>query len=515
MVADGVEPFGRSAVGEATTGVGIRALTPVARWRSAVGRDPARALIVLMAVLAAGLQGLRLARPGGLLPGNASDTALYLGSAIRLVHGVLPYRDFVLLQPPGVVLLMSPFALLSDLVGSRWALGTVNLCTLLVAAANVALVGRLVRHRGWCAVLAACGFVAVSPMVYPALLNGMLEPLMDLFCLLGLSLVFERDELAGRRRMVLGGVVLGFAGAVLVASIVPVLVVAVLCALRSRRRLLAFVGGVVAGFAVPSLPFFATAPGTFVHDVVVAQLARTSGAQRTSALARLEYMTFGGGVVGSVIAASVILIAIILAFSLVRRQLTALEWFALAGMVTVVAMQFAIAGYYNHFAAMAVPFVALPVGIAVGRLASIRPGWVASAVTVSVAVLVLVLVPKLAVVSSPDWHGSVDAVVPSGACALSTPYQLTVMSNRFTSDHPGCTAMVDPFATRLAYSGDSLVRVFQDAISHTDYVVMSTPLVHGIYGPLLAPVRTYVIEHFRLVRSGHLYIYVRDGCPIA
>lgn len=500
---------------EATVRSGRTAPSLTGWWRSALGRDQASWAVVLMASVAVGLQVLRLTRPGGLLPGSASDTSLYLGSAVRLVHGVLPYRDFVLLQPPGVVLLMSPFALLSDLVGTRWALGAVNLCTPVLAAANVVLVGRLVCHRGWQAALAGSGLMAVSPQVYSALLNGMLEPLMDLFCLIGLALVFDRDRLAGRRRIALGGLAFGFAGALLVASIVPVLVVAALCLRRLRLRLLPFVGGVVTGFVVPSLPFFAAGPGIFVHDVVLTQLARAPGTYRTASLTRLEYMTFGGGPLGAFIAAAAILVVVVLAFSLVRRRPSSFEWFAIAAMATMVATQFTIAGYYDHFAAMVAPFVAIAVGVAVARLASVAPSWTAAAAAVSVAVILLNLTPKLATRTGADLHSSVDRVVPAGQCALSAPYQLLVISDRFVSDVPGCTPMVDPFALRLAYSGEQMVRAYQDAISHTDYLVMSTSLVHAVYGKILAPVRGYVVRNFHLVRSGRLYIYVRHGFPVA
>ena len=507
--------FWRSALAEAALQARSSAPSLAGWWRSALGRDRATWAVVLMASVAAGLQVLRLTRPGGLLPGNASDTSLYLGSAVRLVHGVLPYRDFVLLQPPGVVLLMSPFALLSELVGTRWALGAVNLCTPVLAAANVFLVGRLVRHRGWQAALAGCGLMAVSPQVYSALLNGMLEPLMDLFCLIGLALVFEEDQLAGWRRLALGGLAFGVAGSLLVAAIVPVLVVAGLCARRLRHRLLPFLGGVLLGFATLSLPFFAASPGGFVHDVVLTQLGRAPGAYRTPALTRLEYMTFGGGAAGAFFAAAVILAVTMLAFSAVRRRPSRLEWFAVAGMVAMVATQYTIAQYYDHFAAMTAPFVAIAVGVAVARLASLAPGWTAVAAVASVAVILLNLTPMIATWSGPDWHGSVDRVVPAGGCALSTPYQLLVMSDRFVSDSPGCTPMVDPFAMRLAYSGQGMVRAYQDAIAHTDYLVMSVPLVHAVYGRILAPVRGYVVSNFRLVRSGRLFIYVRHGYPVA
>src|ERR1700678_3408104 len=51
------------------------------------------------------------------------DDGGWFGSAVRLAHGVLPYRSFVLDQPPGVPLLLAPIGLLSRLVGTRDAFG--------------------------------------------------------------------------------------------------------------------------------------------------------------------------------------------------------------------------------------------------------------------------------------------------------------------------------------------------------------------------------------------------------
>ena len=71
------------------------------------------------------------------------DDGAYFGSAIRLVHGALPYRDFVMVQPPGFTLLASPLALLSRAIGTRDALAIARLFMPLVAALNVVLVGML------------------------------------------------------------------------------------------------------------------------------------------------------------------------------------------------------------------------------------------------------------------------------------------------------------------------------------------------------------------------------------
>jgi hypothetical protein len=72
-----------------------------------LGRRQNAAIVALCAVIAAALDVLQLSRPGYLL-GGTPDISVYLGTAVRLVHGALPYRDFVLVQPPGSTLLLSP-----------------------------------------------------------------------------------------------------------------------------------------------------------------------------------------------------------------------------------------------------------------------------------------------------------------------------------------------------------------------------------------------------------------------
>ena len=50
------------------------------------------------------------------------ETVNRLGTAIRLVHGVLPYRDYAFVHPPGIALLMTPAALVGRFVGTHDAM---------------------------------------------------------------------------------------------------------------------------------------------------------------------------------------------------------------------------------------------------------------------------------------------------------------------------------------------------------------------------------------------------------
>ena len=90
--------------------------------RLAAAGTPVTLVIVAATVLALGLRLYWLSRPGFLLSVNEYDDGNYFGSAVRLVHGALPYRDFLIVQPPGITLLMIPAALLSKVTGTAWGM---------------------------------------------------------------------------------------------------------------------------------------------------------------------------------------------------------------------------------------------------------------------------------------------------------------------------------------------------------------------------------------------------------
>src|SRR5260370_20907248 len=88
------------------------------------GRGPARrlvyAVIAVCVAAAAFLRFYQLARPGYLLGVTEYDDGVQFGGALRMVNGVIPYRDFVVVQPPGSILLMAPIATLAKVTRSEW-----------------------------------------------------------------------------------------------------------------------------------------------------------------------------------------------------------------------------------------------------------------------------------------------------------------------------------------------------------------------------------------------------------
>lgn len=478
----------------------------------AAGRDHTSAIIAAAALVAAGLTVLQLSRPGFLF-GESKDVGTYLGAAIRLLHGALPYRDYVYVQPPGFVLLASPYALISELAGSRAALVALRLTTPALSAASVVMVGILLRHRGHRATLVGCGLLALWPAVFFSLDNGMLEPFENLFCLIGASLAFNRDALAGARRLFIAGVLFGLAGTVKAPAILPVVVLVVLCWPQVRYHLVPFASGVVAGFAVPVLPFLVSAPSAFFRDVVATQLLRSPGAGgRASIGLRLGALTFGGRGLVILLQLAVLAGVVLLALA-VPKRLSPLEWFALGATALTGAAQFGTVQYYPQYAAFVAPFAALLLGISVGRIGSWRMPRLTSAVAVAGLSLLLVSQAiRIAEGSQADDSRAVEAAIPVGGCVVSNNVTLLVASDRFISATPGCTEMTDPGGTELAFATDpdAGVGAYRAALSQANYLVVDGPLTTWLIGPY-APLNTFVAQHYHLIRPGRVAVYARDG----
>ncbi len=482
-------------------------------------------IIGVVAAVAAALCAYQLSRSNMLFGVTEYDDGAYFGSAVRLVHGALPYRDFVLVQPPGFTILVTPLALLSRAIGTRDALATARLLMPLVAALNVVLVGMLVRHRGQLTTLLAAGVMAVFPAEVHATHTLLLEPFLDLFCLLGALLVFRGDRLRDdRRRLLLGGIALGFAGTIKGWAVIPVVVILLLCLPQVRHRLVPVLGGVAMGFAVPTLPFALLAPGSFYREVIATQLRRIGNANRVPVGTRLGDLTGSSssslGAHGSTVL-GVVLIAVMAAVIVAghiwpRRRLARFDWFVLVSMVAIGVLLLTPAEFYDHYAAFYAPFLAMALGSAVGVLCKRLHRW--TALTVAAIVVGALGLNQARIMSAErgiDLTGSVATIIPPGACALSDSSAFLLTVNRFVSTVASCNVVVaDPYGTSLANGGShsaQSVGLWRRTIAGADYVVLYS-LRNGRI-PLVAPIRAELAKEFHLQRASPVLVYIRDGYP--
>ncbi len=488
-----------------------------------------RRIIAAMALLALVLCLYELSRPNTLFGVDEYDDGAYFGSAVRLANGVLPYRDFVLVQPPGFTLLVAPFGLLSRAIGTRDAFAVARLLMPVVALLNVVLVGLLVRHRGRVATLVATGLMAVYPAEVHANHTLLLEPVLDLFCLLGAVLIFGGDRVRdGGRRLWLGGIALGFAGCIKGWAIIPAAVILVLCLPEVRRRLLPVLGGMVIGFGVPSLPFLLLTPGAFYEQVVAIQLHRLGYSERVAISTRLGDLTGSSSVTPwaslSVMVALVLLVALVgLVVAMLtrprRRRPTPLEWFLLVSAVATAGLLLAPSEFYDHYAAFFAPFVAMIVGCGVG--AAWRQPVARRGFGVLVAIVAVMAINQGRIILGEhgvDLRPTVGRVIPPGACALSDSADPMLTTNRFTSTVPGChITIVDAYGTTLSLGGiqyQQAVDWWTREINRADYLVFYRYDGNGRV-PLVDSIRALLARDFtRVPSAGTQYLYVRHGFPI-
>jgi len=536
---------------------------------AAAWRDPVTIVITAATVLALGLRIYELSRPGYLLGLTEYDDGSYFGSSVHLVGGILPYRDFVFVQPPGILLLMAPAALVAKVTGTAAGMAIGRVLTMLASAAGVVLVGLLVRHRGALAALIACGVLAVFPAAIAAAHTVLVEPWLVLACLLGALAVFDRDRLtASGRRLAWGGVAFGFAGAIEGWALVPVLVVLAI-SLPWARRALTFAAGVAGAFLVAVLPFAVLAPGRFYQSLIVAQVGHRAAVLRVPVWGRLKEMAGLSHVnlpgqadllvtqmhlrEHSTIVFTVVILVLLTVgglaaeIAVTRRPPPPLDGFALVTSALIVILFLLPTQFHYHFAAFLAPFLGLAIALPAARL--LTPGWergkdggtgrpaggplawvatgLAAALLVVFTIFQVRAEGQLKAIIAPTGPGSIAAfgrAIPPGSCVATDEVSLLILADRFVTHVPGCSPMVDGTGTDLALSrggtpgtgagrNPAVAAAWRQEFAHAQYAWLSAYSHRRIaWSPAL---RAYFDSHFVPVmtdlRGDVLYRRQRSG----
>jgi alpha-1,2-mannosyltransferase len=472
-------PIGAGLVRPRRLGPGPAAVR--AYWLSPPG------MVMLAATgLALALRLFMLSRSGFLTGVTEYDDGVYLGGAVRLISGALPYHGFAFVQPPGILLLMAPVAVIAKVSTATHAMAAARLLTVLASTACVPLAGSLVRFRGVFVTLVTCGLLAVYPDDITTAHTLILEPWMNLLLLTGVGLAFRCGRAASPRRLLWAGVAMGFAAAVKYWAALPALGLLVVCLLSgpAGRKSLAprYVLGALAGFAVPVLPFALAGPGLFLRSTLLDQASR-AGTWVPASL-RLAHITglvdfldvkgdlslragthslfASGGVAtaqttsagwATIIAAAMIVAALILGYARSPGRSSPLEWYALATCAGAVAAVLAYSAFFYHYADFAAPWLALSSGCAAGALGGVlgrRPR--ARRALLAGAAIAIVGVGAFQVRELAGLHTTSvypdKVLIPAGACVVTDEVSLTISANRF-STRPGCPDVLDALAVTL------------------------------------------------------------------
>jgi hypothetical protein len=436
-----------------------------------------------------------------------------------------------------------------------------RVATACASAACVALAGNLVRLRGVGVTVVTCGLLAIYPADIMASRTLLLEPWMNLFCLLAATAAFSAGRLASPRRLALAGVALGFAGTIKFWAAIPaavLLVVIVIAAGQRWARAWWYVFGVACGFLVPVAALAGSVPASFLRDTLVYQATRT-GASAPLAL-RLDHLTglvtvltrHGLSIsphsytlfqadstatmestrVGLALPLAVTLVLaalVIVPYARWRRDRSHLEWFAL---VTAVAASAAIVSYsafFYHYPAFPAPWLAIAGGAAAGALAQSLPKSERArrtlTATISLAILIVAAVEVLAV-NSVYVRGNpyVADVIPAGSCVVSDQVAVTISANLFTTATPGCPDVVDSLAKTLVLShgvspaggagkDQAVVSQWESIFSKAQFVWLTDGYKSRI--PWTPQLDAWFQANFHLVRALHGYvdshIYEKSG----
>ena len=225
-------------------------------------------------------------------PGLSSDLGydpgVYFAAADGLVHGRLPYRDFVLLHPPGLMLALSPFAVATRWVSDESAFIAANLTFTGLGAFNAAFVVGIGRKLGLGPVAAVSGGIIAALWLGSVHAEDVvrLEPLANFFVLVALYALAAARRGSPTRWLFVMGAALGLATSVKIWYVVPLVVVLgwTLVRVRDRRATAAAGCGAAAALIATNAVFFALAPSSMWHMVVTEQLGR--GRFNSSPLAR-------------------------------------------------------------------------------------------------------------------------------------------------------------------------------------------------------------------------------------
>jgi alpha-1,2-mannosyltransferase len=474
------------------------------------------------------------------------DSGVYLAASIHFVSGALPYKDFDFVQPPGILILMSPAAIFSRLVGSHDGLEFARVITSFVSALNVGMLAWLVRYRGRTAMLIAGLGLALIPLASEMSSALFLEQYVVFFVLLGSLAIFSSEPLIGRlsiRAVAFGGALFGFAALVKIWAFFPFAAMAITLALLHRKRVAAFVLSATSTFVVFSLPFLLGAPGNFFRQVFVDQLTRRSyWGDDAGSLSRLIAMTgFALTRIPPTAEEAVIIFVVflcIVAFAYTSRvAVGGVEVFLLFAAVVTTLGLLSAPIFFPHYAALALPPLLGLVAISLTRLSGpvrmVVDGLKISNLVRRLVAWTLGLIVVIFVTSMIIWDASfyrdvaaqevsnsatlseIPRYIPAGSCVIYDDVGYGVVENRLLSSDPKCPIMIDPIGIRLGRGNETtrptsaFIAQWKSYFEEAQFVVRDGPAFSTI--PVDHALRSWFTTHYRLLYNGDfLQIYEHD-----
>jgi hypothetical protein len=494
---------------------------------------------LLPAVLALFLGAHQLTLHGVLHGVVFTTEAPNIGSAIALTRGALPYSNFPLAQPPGMTIVMLPFAWLSHFTSAGVAIAAARIATAVATVVAVFLAGYLARPYGIPASMLAGVFTATYGLEFLSTAALTVGPWILLLTFLGISFAFRDGEVSAGPRMLFSGLLLGFACTIKPWAVIPAIVVvgcAVVAWQDKRERLLPAVGGILLGVVVPCLIFFLASPTQFWRDVVLTELPGHGSTSVGLKLADVLGLTGAAGIHQPAGLATSIALVVGIAIVIVAlggaASSSSYDWFVTITSVAVLLAVLLPGSMSISYGEFALPFVAIAVSMTVGRLvALLAASWSGkgtdprSSIASALALLMAGCAVVVASVAAPrdgqyaatyaNQHAilasqPLESTIPSGACAIADNPMLLIVAGLFSANGSTCPVVVDP-AGILAIAkaiprSKSAASQWQSWLGISRYLVVTIPPANI---PLAGRLGKYVGAHFALAaHRSQINVYV-------
>ncbi|SED87341.1 hypothetical protein SAMN04489740_0176 [Arthrobacter alpinus] len=472
------------------------------------------------------------------------DDGVHYAAGVHLLAGSLPYRDYVLVHPPGIALLMLPFALVGQFAGDSAGVSAARVFFVLIGTLNTVLIGILLKRWGYQAIIAGAGLYAVGSIATIAERSIMLSPVLGA-CVLAALVALRGCGREPRRAVTVAAVFLGLALCFKLWAVLPILVIGVTVSVRfGPRLLLRFIAVGAAACALVMGPFFMLAPRAMFTDVVLVQVARTDGAAKGLAhrLSDLVGLDAAPGTVFLIAGFGVLCIAATAVAGLSGRRRKPQEWgeeFWWAVLATVIVCALlASASFFDHYPNFAAPYLALCLGVSGGAGAAVIsrrqtsnaghprrkfsvPEMVATVLSVVLLFPVgargLVLEPK----PLPEVGGAnlAAAAAPHDCVFFSYAYMGIMSDSLSRSMEHGCGSIVDVFGAKMVQdlpsngagrslpAGGTVQEMQVDQLNNAKAAVVGAP--HAYYGLTTGAIDTLLTQFVLSASSGNFQVWVR------
>ncbi|MCE9672168.1 hypothetical protein LY474_30610 [Myxococcus stipitatus] len=384
------------------------------------------------------------------------DEGVYFSAAALLSHGVLPYRDYFFVHPPGIAVLLAPVAALARGFDAALAFTVARWLIPGLGALSTFLCGRIAQEQ-WglrAGVVAALAY-AVFPEAAAAERGPFLEAFLNLSCL-GMAWVWLRKGAEDSRWKgdLLAGVLLATACAIKLTAGAWVIAAVWARGMAGQGRRVLRVLLVAAAVGLAWLgPFFVLAPSAMFDGLLRFQLLRPPDGE-LGAWSRL-LMILGDGRVGL----SVLCVwGLVVALSRTRRREAVAERLFAAALVLTLATFLSSKSYWTQYNAHLAPTMAVLAGLG----ASVLLHWADTRsrtrfAFIAATVMLIVLSPLPSAIRSANQRdrfllalgSELRASVPKDSALCTFEPAWAIAAGRLPGIPEGTPVLVDPYGLML------------------------------------------------------------------